>query len=294
MFVKKLIYLRFFVCIMEVLKIENEGLYTPLREYKRDDVAVTAVGMIHIGQESYYKKVQSILDGFDEGFFEGIKEPKDAGVKKEAEKFRDMYKTMAKYMGLTSQKDHLKYQENWENPDMTADEFFGPKRTKTPQLPTNLDWNFVQQKISDLLKDHIEKMLKEQQEQNFTLMDKVQETYPKELSRVLKGYAMFQYKLPIGDFVLDLMPAPFNKEVILTKRNKMLFDAMQPKLDNPTNDKYCVVYGAAHLVELDEYLKRQNLDLASETWLEAWKIDEGMSFWDAAMKLYQEVPKLAK
>ncbi|MBI4918909.1 hypothetical protein HY837_03200, partial [archaeon] len=231
----------------------------------------------------------------DEGFFEGIKEPKDANARKEAEKFRDMYKTMAKYMGLVSQKDHLKYKENWENPDMTADDFFGPKNKAQPKnVNPSLDLNFVQQKVSELLRDHFEKMLKEQQNQSLSLMDKVQEAYPKELSRVLKGYAMFQYKLPISDFILDLMPEPFSKEIILTKRNKMLFDSMQPKLDNPTSDKYCVVYGSAHLVELDEYLKKQNFDLVSENWIEAWKVDEGMSFWEAALTLYREVPKIAK
>ena len=246
---------------MKVLRVTDNKLYTPVVGYRRNGLEVTAIGAIHIGSRDYYQRLQREVDKHDEGFFEGLKPPR-AGVVIPPEReiylqrinLSELYRTFSRYTGMVRQRDMLTYGVLWQNPDMTLDE---------------------------LVIAFPERMLRKFSRQTDTMeaFEEIYENHPEELARFLKSLTLAIYKFPlVRNFVTRLILGHMSRKAILDQRNSMLFDAVQPRLDNEDFSGLGITYGPQHLNGIEAYLKRNGFTREGDFWFPAWEITETPSF----------------
>lgn len=256
---------------MKYLKLEDNKLYTPIFQYRNNDKVITSIGAIHLGQGQYYDKLQKTLDSISEGFFEGIKpligEDKIPDEKKQyidgIKKLSILYETVAKCLGMETQKSKLKYPENWKNPDMTLDELIIVSPEKVLKKLFVLDKSL----------DFIEKSYKK---------------HPEEFKKVVQSIAWFTFKFPLlSHWFSVLQNGPMFYKVILDKRNQKLFDAMKPKLKEEFSE-LGIIYGAAHLNGIDKFLRRNGFKNEGRVWIPAWEFNSELSFWRSLKTLAKD------
>ena len=103
--------------------------------HEKTGKSVTLIGMIHTGDESYYHKVDDILDSHDLILEEGIHGLPSFGVHKYFSKY--VFYTMKRFtylQGLSSQGHTLKDRENTVLADMSSDEFASEGSIFTPVI----------------------------------------------------------------------------------------------------------------------------------------------------------------
>ena len=57
---------------METVKITDNILHVPVRQYRNLENSVTVIGAVHIGSNEFYDQQQKIINLHDRGFYEGI------------------------------------------------------------------------------------------------------------------------------------------------------------------------------------------------------------------------------
>lgn len=257
---------------MKHIKVKDGRLFTPIVQYRRGDSIITYFGTSHVGMRTYYEELQKGMGAVENGFYEGLKPAVDKGsipAEKQryiegVERLGEAYRTLAKYLGMEFQKDVLTYSDGWKNPDMTLDEF-------VIASPVKLLENIA----------GIEAGVKAF-ERNYIL-------HPEELARVIKGIFMTTAGSPLLHYIISLfrgnspMDDGVDDEVILGERNRKLFEALEPELDE--HDGLGITYGAGHLPGIDRFLRNKRFKREGMLWIPAWEIDEDMSFWEALMAL---------
>ena len=247
---------------MKVIRVNNGILSTPVVKYRRGDSAITAIGVIHIGEKRYYHQVQKALDSVSYGFYEGVRPVSDLNsVPESRQKYLaqftslgETYRTLAAYLDLVAQKDNLTYADGWRNPDITLDQLIVASPEK------------VLKKFSRL-PESMEKMRL------------YHEADPLALARVVKGASMFMFKY-LG-LAITTMNWSWNK-VILDQRNQTLFEALEPDLEK---EELGIIYGAAHLKGIDRYLRKNGFKQEGAEWLQAWELDQELSFSEALKRI---------
>ncbi|MBI2076046.1 MAG: hypothetical protein HYT72_02235 [Candidatus Aenigmarchaeota archaeon] len=245
---------------MHFLKVKDNRLYTPVVGYRRGDAEIVVAGMVHVGLPSYYSRIQAEIDKLPAGFFEGIRPPLDeAAVLPEKrpyirslDKLPDIYRTFARYLRMTDQKDSLTY-NGWKNADMTATEFINMAPQRLLRRLQRLE------RIRDFEEAH--------------------KKHPEELSRFMKGMALFVYRFPfISNALSYAILGPMNHKLVVTERNRRLFHTMETEaFDVPVG----VTYGAGHLPGIDRYLRGEGFSRDGDFWVPAWEVDEDKSFWES-------------
>ncbi len=263
---------------MRYVKIRDKKLYTPILKYKKDDVEITAIGAVHVGTDDYYRELQKELDCIPEGLFEGVKpitdETKIVDSKRKYTAFlnnlRGGYMKLAKYANMRSQKG-LKYGERWQCPDITMEEFINECPVKM------LDRLFSKSGKLDIFEHAYKK-------------------HPKELARLMKGQMLLSSRLlnlpVLNKLMMKMAFSPSGEKLLMKRRNDMLFDSLESRLEKGGIDKLGIIYGAAHLDELDKYLKRKGFKVRDKKWLPAWEMtgeESGMSYFSALSKISEDL-----
>lgn len=271
------------------IEVKEGALYLPINHYrKRGGQKITTLGAIHLGSPSYYDELQEKINEIDFGFFEGIKKSEIKEVSAERQKYFEsigklsqQYENFAKWVGLVTQKDQLKY-NNWVNPDLTMAEFI------------NLMPEKELERFSKIASD-----TRLEEELGF-----VYTNHPKELSKVLKDLALFAYKhtnllrfLPViavyfKEGQLSLDPYGANK-FILQFRNEHLFEELSKELESPSQDEIGIIYGAAHLTGIDKYLRKKGFKRDENEKIKAWEPDgKGLRYIDAVKAVIMDIEEL--
>lgn len=127
-----------------VMRRGRDGaLQTPVHEWRRDGQRIRLIGMVHVGEAEYYRRVQAMLDAADRDgaavHYEGVRpQPADAELTAWEREIlpgpdappRPWMREVAALMGLVYQRDALTMREHWHNVDvdrLTALRSMGPE-----------------------------------------------------------------------------------------------------------------------------------------------------------------------
>ena len=122
------------------------ALQTPVHRWRRDDQAISLVGMVHVAERDFYSRVQRFADdAAGQGavvHYERVKPHDPAAVLTGCERKllpppgeapQPWMRTLARTMGLTYQLDGLTVRPEWQNIDvdrLTAIRSMGPKAAR--------------------------------------------------------------------------------------------------------------------------------------------------------------------
>jgi len=250
------------IFFMKCLKADDNELFTPIVKYSKNDFSIIAIGVLHIGEVDYYEYLQQLIDTLPFGFYEFIKPiSENAELPEDKEEFRDLfdlsrsyYSSIAERINMVAQKDRLFYLKDWQNSHMTLDEFL------------------IAAPLKGLIKFS----------GNLAKLDalcELAEEFPKEVSRIIKGGMMKRAKIP---FYENFSTGGFGRkmyDVLVVQRNKKLFDALEPRLND--SGEIGLVYGAYYLHGLDKFLRSSGFKKEGTEWVPAWEINEGMTYQQA-------------
>ncbi len=256
---------------MKYVEVKNGTLYTPIVQHRRGELIVTSIGTVHIGTSNYYERLQAELDKLPFGFFERVKPlTNEENVPQEKRQYiegmqrlGELSQRFADYLGIVTQ-HQLKYPDNWQNPDITLDELI----TVAPDK--------VLKKISGLT-DQMDEL------------EEFHETNPEELTALIKGAMKYLSNVPfLRGIVSFLTHGPMYQKIILEKRNQKLFDAMEPELEQPRVDGFGIIYGAAHLKGIDNFLIHKGFKSEGGVWIPALDLESEISLWHATKTIFED------
>lgn len=223
---------------MEVIQIREDGAYTPIVAYHRGEQSVIAVGLVHLGEEEYYKTLQQRIDDIPFGFFEYIElKKKSSKLSKEREHIlRELerecalqWRTFGNYTGVMFQNDILQMPIEWETIESTIEGIYSLQFTS-----------------------ELKKLLKAEKQEHH----KIEKSYQDNPS------------LARHHLLSSLTEA--NGEEKCCYRDHRLINAVFKVLEEGRNT-IGVAYGARHLHPLDRFLTRIGFEQTNLEWLCAVK-----------------------
>lgn len=229
---------------------------------------VFLVGVIHIGELSYYKRLQDILDSMDVVLFEGVggddprqTEPGDAAGAGQDDRtatidvIMKLQLLMKDSLGLVFQKDALDYERSfWVNADMS--------------------WSEVTAELDERGLELIpgEKMLSQLSKILFKMFD------PSKVKLSRSRKMMLRKQLaPIlanTERLLSRMKGLGGlQEVVLDARNEVATKILGERLAESSGLRIAVFYGAAHMPGIEAGIREiYKLEPMGLEWATAWKM----------------------
>lgn len=91
---------------------------TKLITFTRGALSITLIGVVHIGSQQYYDKIQEVLDGFVDSnvYFERVSGGGNS-------KYSKLIRLMSSKLDTIHQNEGLVYKEKWINADINIDVF---------------------------------------------------------------------------------------------------------------------------------------------------------------------------
>jgi len=236
---------------------ETSGLQIAVTEYvsSSTSASITLYGVVHVADESYYKKVQADLDKFDVVLYEGVK----SGTQPNSEtKILNTFQhLMGDVLDLKFQKDCIDYtRPNLVHADISIDKL---QESLNGESITPMG-QYLKGDQFDTFKPFIEmagNLVKELLKQNPQLQNELKNNLGNQLSK--------------ADISEQLSPQL--KKAIVLDRNQIVIETFQKQLKlTPEKKTYCVFYGAAHMPDLESRLKEMGFKEKSKRWMTAWKV----------------------
>lgn len=235
-------------------------------------LVVDLVGAVHVGDRSYYKKLNKELENYDVVLYElvapeGTRIPK--GGKKSDNPIALLQQIMKSVLDLESQTERIDYtKKNFVHADMSPDDMAKAMRDRgddglTLFLSIAADL-LRQQNLQEADKD--KKPAKEDEDVDFfsLLLDPDGSV---KLKRVL-AKQLVKTETPNGGLGTTL------NTILITDRNKAALKVFQKELTKGKK-KIAIFYGAGHMPDFDKRL-REDFGLKPTTikWLTAWDLSE--------------------
>ncbi len=245
---------------------QNKGrLQTAITHYTNEEgVAVSLIGVVHIGDAKYYKNLQAIFKDYDALLYEMVKPADDSSApgKQTTSSVSSIQRGMKRLLELEFQLDALDYdQENFVHADMDVDTFFRVQDERGESM-LSLMFQSMMQQWSQQMKGKGPRM------NHFQLLAALLNP---DRARALK-YLLAQEMEAIESMVAGLDGSDGGKgSVILTERNKVAFEVLEREIKDGKL-KLGVFYGAAHLPDMERRLFDMGYHLKSTDWLTAWDI----------------------
>ncbi len=211
------------------------------RSYTHEDGSqVQLVGVAHIGLSSFYDSVDAQLARADTVLYEGVGGGVSA-IDGEHVGLNAAYARMASGLDLVFQLDALDYAaENWVNSDLTVDELRAAAGAEEGG------------RMAELLRGGRE----------VRRMEKLAARAEKSGLVRLMARLMLIESLPRAEGQLDhAMGAPIY-DALVVSRNQRVYDDLQAR----RGETVAVLYGAAHLRDLEERLLADGFVSAADTW----------------------------
>jgi hypothetical protein len=210
---------------------------TSVKTFKRGDKTITTVGVMHVGSEKYFNKIQKELDRdfHDVVLYEGVKGCGANNLKKIYEMFSDICQ-------LKFQKECLDYSsDNWVHSDLNYDILL----SADPKVEYSVFDKFEDGDTDDNMKELGSKFeeIKSNPKsiwiiRNFILL----------LLRLIKVFAFFRKANP----------------VILNMRNyKIILDTFE-QLKNDDVNNIALFYGQRHFIEIEKFLKSVGFEVVDK------------------------------
>ena len=216
------------------------------------------VGAVHVGDKSYYRGLQQVLNAQDMVFFEGVKD--DTGqTNGMGNQLGGFYRALGEGVGLDFQMNDIDYAHpNWVNKDLKLSELNAMSKATSGGKPSM--YGSLQ-----TIMDPKSGMLSQ-----FTSAMKVMPPGSKEALR----YFLLT-KLATVDSGTPLMD-PSSMAVIVTSRNKAVEDGVMAAINGPNPPKsIAIFYGALHLTGIEsDFVSKLGYQDVLQTWFTAAKSDK--------------------
>lgn len=235
---------------------------TELRPREGNRPAVLLVGVVHIGDEIYYRQLQGVLDACPVVLYEAIK-PRDMDLHTwwDAAQEEDRFATtlqnrIATWLGMRYQLDAVNYAHpRFVHADMDAEAF--AEAGGADLLPGM---------GKDGVAPSAEALLERLQSLGDIVFD--DESPFRSMARVA-----FAKALGTEDLVEAIEMHPAFGELILDRRNEVALAVLEPYLQDGTQGPIAIFYGAAHMSGIEKVLlEKHDYVRASGRWYRAWAL----------------------
>lgn len=244
-----------------VMRVRSKTIQTPIWDFRHNstDSRISLVGMMHVGEQSYYDAVaEHVATTEDQGsvvHYELVKKPVNDGQAMLPEITADMASYLEdmrvpvdlvmQHFDVVKQIDALEYKPHWENHDTSTEELvamLGPKG----------------------LEDMVESIRK---------IKKLNEENPELTGKVLKRAFRF---LPLitwlGNFIEDDEQEKRQDAVIIHHRNNIAIKAVEERIAEEPDRGVTMLWGANHLPGIRQGLERSGYRRTGVQWLGAFSL----------------------
>ena len=263
-----------------VLQIASRTLVSP----QKNGPSVTLLGVSHLGEASYYGKIQKRLDSADLVLFEGVgfedkRQKKDAG---NSNAVSEMQLSLARSMGLVFQLEAIRYDRaHFRNSDISSEALMS--RLKGGPLKTGRDGKTESEEKSKNGAERSKELMEALSGNSFVLnfLGKALSFLGKDPKfRALMKLAIVETLGAIEGDVTRLAKSSgpdmekFMK-VLLEDRNTIVFRDLRKVLKGKNPPKSIVVfYGAAHMPDLEKRLvEKLGFQPKGDDWLVAFGVN---------------------
>ncbi len=228
------------------------------------DVRVDLVGAVHIGDASYYKKLNKLFRDYDVVLYElvapeGTRVPKGGRKAGGGSPLSALQGGMKEILELEFQLDRVNYtKKNFVHADMTPEQFSKSMKDRGESF-LQMFFRMMGQSMAQQAKA---KGQPAETEMLFAF-------FAKDRALRMKRALAKQFE------DMDQSMAAFGGDqgsTILTERNKHALKVLRKQLDDGKK-KIAIFYGAAHLAGMDEQLLAEfKMKRAAQKWISAWNL----------------------
>lgn len=248
---------------IRVERSENKvKLQTAVTRLNRGPINVDLIGAVHIADEAYYKKLNTLFTEYDVLLFEmiggenlgnGRAIPKgDEAGKGSLNMLNTAYEKMQSMLDLKGQKDLIDYSpENFVHADLTIAEFHKLQSERKESI------------FGFMMKQAFEPQTGNQPSTAGLLLALISRD-----SDRLK--LQFVDSLGEGD---NRIGSIAGENVIITDRNLKCLAVIQDQI-KAGKKKIGIFYGAAHFPDMEKRLKEMGFKQEKQDWLDAWVIEK--------------------
>ncbi|GAB5404506.1 MAG: hypothetical protein Aurels2KO_27370 [Aureliella sp.] len=250
--------------------LEDDGkpkaLQTAVATYKLsgagpdDDVEVTLIGAVHIGEATYYSRLNQLFRKYDALLYEMVMDP-EGGMPDPEERGVSPVSTiqvgMKSALNLAFQLDEIDYKaKNFVHADMTPQEFFDCMKE-------------LEQGLMSMIFRSMGASLAQQSSQKSNDLEV--------LAAMVSGDTMslrvaFAEQMEQADGQMAALANKEGKSALITERNATAFKVLKRELD-AGKKKIAVFYGAGHLKDMHKRLEKDfAMELTEMEWLDAWSL----------------------
>ncbi len=253
---------------MRVLKDDGKpkALQTAVATYKlagsgpEDDVEVTLIGAVHIGEATYYSRLNQLFRQYDALLYEMVMDP-EGGMPDPEERGVSPVSTiqvgMKSALNLSFQLDEIDYKaKNFVHADMTPQEFFDCMKE-------------LEQGLMSMIFRSMGASLAQQSSQKSNDLEV--------LAAMVSGDTMslrvaFAEQMEQADGQMAALANKEGKSALITERNATAFKVLKRELE-AGKKKIAVFYGAGHLKDMHKRLEKDfAMELTELEWLDAWSL----------------------
>ncbi|MFM2170844.1 MAG: hypothetical protein RI957_1073 [Verrucomicrobiota bacterium] len=238
-------------------------LQTSIATWEKDGVRVDLIGAIHIADQHYYEILNQTFPQYDSVLFEMVGGDKLGAQAKPAETttgsektglsgLRDLYATVARFLGLSGQSECIDYSaKNFVHADLSREEFEEKQKQRKESL-LGLAWKAgTQGGTATARQPDANRLMAAMLTGNRNMLKL-------ELIHTL-GQGDDQVSMFTGD------------TVIITDRNAKCLQVMEEEISKGRK-KLGIFYGSAHFPDMENTLALRGWKRGEERWLTAWNI----------------------
>jgi hypothetical protein len=228
----------------------------------RKGLTVELIAAVHIGEKSYYERLNERFDGYDALLYElvapeGTRVPK--GGAKSNHPVSRLQTGMKDLLDLDFQLDHVDYQsKNFVHADMSPDMFSKSMSDRGESI-----WALVFRMLGQ--------SLAEQSEGNSLDAELLMALFDKNRALALKRVLAVQFE------DLEGMMSAFNGpdgSTLITERNKRALEVLSKQIA-AGKKRFGIFYGAGHMPDMAKRLMADfNLKPEREDWVTAWDLHD--------------------
>ncbi|RIK84457.1 MAG: hypothetical protein DCC67_04940 [Planctomycetota bacterium] len=229
------------------------------------DQYVDLVGAVHIGDRSYYRKLNRKFRAYDAVLYElvapeGTKVPRGRGTSN-AHPLGALQNGMKSMLEVEHQLEQVDYtRDNMIHADLSPEEFL--------ESMTAREESFVQMYFR-MMGASVAQQSQAAADGENAEVDLMAALFAPDRARQLKIALAKQFEGM--ESLMNSLSGP-NGSTLITERNKRALDVLEKQLDAGV-EKVAIFYGAGHLAEMDQQLtERFDMQPVSVEWVEAWDL----------------------
>jgi hypothetical protein len=234
--------------------------FVPAKEGDQPGLSVDLVGAVHVGEKSYYERLNKAFEKYDALLFELVADK--SVVPKAGDKSRSpvsaLQRGLKDFLELDFQLDDIDYtKKNFVHADMSPDEMSKSMADRGESI-----WSIMIRMMAAGMAQQAGKADTSDFELLMALFDK---------NRAIQMKRFMADQMSSMDSVMLALEGP-QGSTLITERNKAALKVLANEI-KAGKKKIAIFYGAGHLSDMEKRLVADfGLKRADEKWLEAWNL----------------------